>query len=477
MSGFFRYLAIFFLFGWISLFSKIKDDNFYDFVVFFVVDQLRSESIPTNFRKQGFFFKNLILPYSCTETAPGHATLLSGRTPKEHGIIGNSWYEEKNRQIAALDLSQEKVGKAKIPFSPWQFHGDHLSIFWKRKFTKSYFISISHKERSAVFLGGPKADLALAVNEEGVGSSTYYPLADPIFLDEINRNLKNFPAKSLDEKILRVAEWLIFDLSKKRGPHFLAISLSELDILAHQIGYENLTVKEHIHFIFKKIDEFEKKLHTSFPKKKFLFFLTSDHGSTTIETEAQKFQKEAIRITPHELYQNLWEKFPNLKDNAILQAPHIYLKSPNWDELPKEILNNPYVYLVYLPREKKYFSKNIPNHWQSFLSPAQEIQDLMDNCFFEPRSPSLYVVLYPFIFLQDEKRQIFAGHGSPHRTDRKIPLWIWGDGFPKKEEIQEESSALYLAKTVALLNKMEYPHPAQEIYLLPKSFLLRFKRN
>ena len=76
-------------------------------VVGIVVDQMRFEYL-TRFENHysengfkrlmydGFFAKNTHFSYIPTYTAPGHATVYTGTTPANHGIISNDWYDKFN---------------------------------------------------------------------------------------------------------------------------------------------------------------------------------------------------------------------------------------------------------------------------------------------------------------------------------------------------------------------------------------------
>src|SRR5262249_6972482 len=71
------------------------------FAIAFVVDQLSAwvaeERFPllpetggfARLRREGTWAKTMRLPYSVTDTAPGHASLHTGRVPAESGIFGN----------------------------------------------------------------------------------------------------------------------------------------------------------------------------------------------------------------------------------------------------------------------------------------------------------------------------------------------------------------------------------------------------
>ena len=72
-------------------------------VVGIVVDQMRQEYLykyqdrfsEGGFKRlmsEGFMFQNAHYNYTPTYTGPGHASVYTGTTPANHGIIANDWY-------------------------------------------------------------------------------------------------------------------------------------------------------------------------------------------------------------------------------------------------------------------------------------------------------------------------------------------------------------------------------------------------
>src|ERR1043165_322244 len=43
--------------------------------------------------REGTWFVNAAYPYATTFTGPGHASIGTGHTPGESGIVGNNWYD------------------------------------------------------------------------------------------------------------------------------------------------------------------------------------------------------------------------------------------------------------------------------------------------------------------------------------------------------------------------------------------------
>ena len=76
-------------------------------VVGIVVDQLRYDYIyrfwdkydDDGFKKiinDGHFYRNCQFGYAPTYTGPGHASIYTGTTPSNHGIIANNWFDRKS---------------------------------------------------------------------------------------------------------------------------------------------------------------------------------------------------------------------------------------------------------------------------------------------------------------------------------------------------------------------------------------------
>jgi hypothetical protein len=40
-------------------------------------------------RREGKYFQEMAFAHAITETAPGHASLFTGKLPREHGIVAN----------------------------------------------------------------------------------------------------------------------------------------------------------------------------------------------------------------------------------------------------------------------------------------------------------------------------------------------------------------------------------------------------
>ena len=161
-------------------------------VVIVVIDQFRGDYLdrahnqfgPSGFRlltDRGAWFSDCHYDYANTETAPGHATLLTGAYSDAHGILANeTWDEKDDRWITAV--SDDKVhvvgmaggGASASPHNLLsETLGDELKMSTQGR---SRVYTVSLKDRAAVLTGGFAADGAFwidALSGTWISSSFY----------------------------------------------------------------------------------------------------------------------------------------------------------------------------------------------------------------------------------------------------------------------------------------------------------------
>ncbi|WP_081415674.1 alkaline phosphatase PafA [Aquimarina latercula] len=162
-------------------------------VVGIVIDQMRYDYITRfygqfdggGFKKMiadGFLCKNHHYNYIPTKTASGHASIATGTTPSNHGILGNNWYdkEKKEKIYCVEDLGVSPVGTSSYEGkkSPSQLQlttlADQNRLHTQRR---GKTISISLKDRAAILSGGHMANAAYWFRGKDQGSwisSSYY---------------------------------------------------------------------------------------------------------------------------------------------------------------------------------------------------------------------------------------------------------------------------------------------------------------
>lgn len=96
-----------------------------------------------------------------TETGPGHATLSTGAEPWVHGICANDWFVGNESTYCVSDENAPVLGAPQIGRSARFLEAPTLGDTLKTGSPGSKVISISLKDRAAILMGGPSADVAL----------------------------------------------------------------------------------------------------------------------------------------------------------------------------------------------------------------------------------------------------------------------------------------------------------------------------
>ncbi|MDQ2936516.1 MAG: alkaline phosphatase family protein [Acidobacteriota bacterium] len=129
-----------------------------------------------------------------TYTAPGHATLMTGTWPSEHGIIANDWFDrETGTKVSSVTdnstllLGGREGDRGKSPRRLLASTvGDELRLATN---DRSKVIGISVKDRSAILPAGRHASAAYwESNDNGnFVSSNYYFNSLPVWVDNFNQ--------------------------------------------------------------------------------------------------------------------------------------------------------------------------------------------------------------------------------------------------------------------------------------------------
>lgn len=111
---------------------------------------------------QGTNCRNTLYNYVPTYTGPGHASIYTGTTPNNHGIVGNDWFErEGNKLINCVeDLNVKSVGTSSGDglCSPINLKTNTITDQLKLTYPSAKVISMSIKDRGAILPGGHLSD-------------------------------------------------------------------------------------------------------------------------------------------------------------------------------------------------------------------------------------------------------------------------------------------------------------------------------
>lgn len=173
-------------------------------VIGIVIEQFRYDYIDKywdNFSEGGFkrlinegtFCKNASYDFFFTQSAPAHATLVTGTDPRVHGIIADNWYHPLRDEIVycTSDSDADPVGgsferglHSPVNLLPSTF-GDELKL---SNGGKSKVFSVGLKENASILSGGHSANAAYWYDEiTGTWmTSTHYLDSLPAWVNEFN---------------------------------------------------------------------------------------------------------------------------------------------------------------------------------------------------------------------------------------------------------------------------------------------------
>lgn len=321
-------------------------------VVGIVVDQMRYDYITRFWDKygqegfkrlinEGYSFKNNHFNYIPTYTAPGHASVFTGTTPRNHGIIGNGWYDkfEKKEVYNAGDDSVQSLGTSTDAgrMSPHRMNTTTMADE-NRLFTqmRGKTIGISMKDRGAILPAGHTANAAYWFQGKDEGnwiSSTFYMEVLPEWVKEFNNsgkaashvkiwntlgnietytesgpdltNFENgfngqttFPydlaalstEKNKFDRVksspfgnalttdFAIAAMKAEDLGKDLHTDFLTISYSSTDYIGHNFGVNSKEVQDTYLRLDLDLARLLEALDEQVGEGNYTLFLTSDHG-------------------------------------------------------------------------------------------------------------------------------------------------------------------------------------------------------
>lgn len=165
----------------------VLDQFRYDYLVRFG-DQLGEGGLRRLLNK-GANFTSATYRHANNVTAAGHAVLLSGCYGWANGIVSNNWFDRASGRgvYCVADPSVQPVGGGREGRSPVNMvvgtFGDQLRVHTG---FRGKVVSVSHKDRSAVLMGGQMPNGVYWLADSLFVSSTYYMQDLPAWVTAFN---------------------------------------------------------------------------------------------------------------------------------------------------------------------------------------------------------------------------------------------------------------------------------------------------
>ncbi len=311
-------------------------------LVLITIDQMRGDYLErfapqltgglARLMRGGAWYTNAHHDHAITETAPGHATLLSGRFPRSTGIMMNAiGVEDPTAPLLA--------GAYGDGASPKRFVGTTLTDWLRADQSRSRTLSVSMKDRGAILpVGRSKSDVFWYSADGRFTTSSYYGNALPRWVNAFNdRQLPagyagkawtlllpdsayaepdstigegfsdvRFPhtlpddvvdAQSLvratpfmDDLVVAFALDGLQSLALGKGSQtdLLSVSLSATDVIGHRYGPDSREIHDQVLRVDRAIGRFLDSLYVLRDSARVTVVLTGDHGVGTIPELARE---------------------------------------------------------------------------------------------------------------------------------------------------------------------------------------------
>ena len=476
-------------------------------VVFFTVDQLRPDYLDRWARRltgglgrlsqRGAFFPNAYQDHAITETAPGHASTLSGRFPRSTGIVRNA--------VGVEDAQAPLLTSRDPGASPYRFRGSVLIDWMRSRDPRSRALSISRKDRGAILpLGRAKQSVFWYATSTGeFTTSRYYGDTLPAWIRRVNARrvpqslagqqwtlllsareypepdsvpqesggrefvfphvLASDPARAasdlpstpwMDRVTLDAALEGLQALDLGRGPQtdLLAVSLSATDYVGHRYGPDSRDPHDNVLRFDRALGTFIDSLYRLRDSSTIVFALTADHGVTSFpELVAQRSGRAApprydvaasLRTLRGMLQSARVETDAVELDGPVLIADRTAFARARVDadaflsRFAAALRRQPGIARVDRVRD---------------LAQRDTVRDAVSRRWLHmlPSDAEVEYVVTPVQGAYPAGAQI-AEHGSPYDDDARVPLIFYGPGI-RPGRIVERALVVDAAPTLARL--------------------------
>ena len=473
-------------------------------IVFFTVDQM----IPDYFtrygaeftgglrrlQRGGVFYRNGYQDHGTTETAPGHASTMSGRFPQHTGIVRNN--------AGVNDSTHPAIGGAIFGASPFRFQGTTVTDWLVAADPRSRALSVSRKDRGAILpIGRSKQAVFWYANDGRFTTSTWYGDTLPTWLVQFNarrlphrmagtawtllrpeatyrevdsvsvesggRNV-TFPhplSRDTAQAVRNLPDdprmdWLTFQVALAgldamklgAGPStdVLAVSLSTTDAVGHRYGPGSREIHDQVLRLDQAMGQFIDSLYKVRDSSRIVFALTADHGVQPYpELHFANQPGATLRVDPAPVMTRTlaalrargldstamdFEFGMVFADSAAFRRAGVNLDSV-LTAMTAGFRATPGVARVDRPRD---------------LVKADTVRDVIARRWIHAIPAALPVVLLvtpkPYVYWAGVT---YATHGTPNDLDARVPILFYGPGFARGVTISRAVRVVDIAPTLA----------------------------
>jgi predicted AlkP superfamily pyrophosphatase or phosphodiesterase len=422
----------------------------------------------------GAWFTNAHQDHGITETAPGHASLLSGRFPRSTGIIANL--------VGVIDPDSPLLGFSGVMgASPRRFQGTELIDWMRAKDSRSRALSVSMKDRAAILpIGTSKQQVYWYPGDGDFTTSKYYADTLPTWVIKFNERhlpesyagkswttllpanaypepdsvpvegggadfvfphaLPATPAEAasairitpfMDEVTTAIALDGVRALHLGEGPQtdLLSVSFSATDLINHRLGPDSREAHDEVLRVDRQIGILIDSLFKLRDPSRVIIALSADHGFTPIpELAPANVVPHPTRVTLYPVLAKIRTQLAAAKvdtmaiilDQQVVVFDRAAFKKAGVSAdsfvtmFRDGALKIPGVARVDRPRD---------------LLKADTVGDPIARRWVHQIPPTYPAELVATLTPGSIWAGITATHGSPYDNDTHVPIIFYGPGF------------------------------------------------
>jgi predicted AlkP superfamily pyrophosphatase or phosphodiesterase len=478
-------------------------------VVFITIDQMRYDYLEkfasqyqgglARLTKGGAVFTNAFQDHANTETAPGHATTLSGREPYRTGIVLNA--------VGVPDPYAPLIGGGGPGASPFRFRGGTLIDWMRVKDPRSRALSVSRKDRGAILpLGrahesvywyGTNGDFttsryyadtlptwvgkfnARKLPRQYAGKAwmpllpvSSYPEPDSVQVEDLGHEIA-FPHTLSADPVQAAKDFIAFPwmdevtvqfaldgvsslgLGAGAATDLLAVSLSTTDAVGHRFGMQSREMHDQMLRLDRSLGVLFDSLYKLRDSSTIVFALTADHG-VTLPPELVKVapgRQPPMRVDLNDYVTNFYRKLYargvdtsafDFEDAILfLDRPSFERAHVNMDSVARSFADD-------VRHEPGVFRADL---FSSILT-ADTVRDVVARRWRHSIPPDIPAVVVVTLNQGSVWGSYATGiHGSPWDDDGHVPLVFYGPGV-KPGRYDEFARVVDLAPTLAAMLKV-----------------------
>lgn len=455
-------------------------------VVLISVDQLASDYMARwgreltgglgRLRKEGAWYARARHDHAIAETAPGHATMLSGRHPVSTGISSNSQ--------GVNDFAVPLLGAADTGATPARFKGTTLLDWMLAADPQTRSLSVSRKDRGAILpIGRTKTHVYWYATNGTFTTSRYYADTLPSWVQRFNA--RGIPALyagrrwtlSQDARHYQEPDTVLFESKGENTtfPHLapsdpvqlakefkewpwmddetvglalegvrslgigdsktrtdlLVVSLSTTDAVGHRYGPDSREIHDQIHQVDRAIGVLLDSLIAWRGKDGLVVALTSDHGVGPMPEQKSAYYHNDAAQRVNVL--RAWELSRRAMIAAGVDSNAAYYDDA-WTVRDRAAFDrvgvHPDSFAMIFVRQLRQTNGVERAVLLSSLAKVDTTRDHIARRWlhmFPAEGPARAVVsLKPFTYFHSTD---YYTHGTPYDYDTLVPLIFWGSGI------------------------------------------------